>query len=376
MNAQSQHDESDNDESQWDSPLRYGLAIEMAKKGHQLERTFTPSEMLTHAKGIILSSFSENGLFPGQLDGFSKEAVLFDQELFRDFYLHVGFEIPHILLRLMEKRNYNDDGTHTGDETNRAPGQTRDWANEPQSPQRRPTFPESTTGALSEYLSIQADGRTVAIKQTLKRQNLYGSFVDLSNIVELPEEWLYKYPDFLEFTPSLDKDNLEIMRIAATGAAQEGMMERNFQSLLAPNSGEDIRDLPGLCFASVSDVHKGRKQRKWSVEEKSSTIGYCTHAQLWRFLSRRRTALESKKRLIYLEAPDAMLAAMCYVASPELERVHMGQFFDRYAKVHASYLYDDTAAVFNSWVTEVHFRFFHISTPVNGNMFQQNRRSV
>ncbi|KAJ5116174.1 hypothetical protein N7456_000522 [Penicillium angulare] len=48
---------------------------------------------------------------------------------------------------------------------------------------------------------------------------------------------------------------------------------------------------------------------------------------------------------------------MCYVSSTEQERSNIAQFFDRHAKVDTSYLYDDTAIVFNSWITEVHFRF-------------------
>lgn len=42
---QTEHDKDCNDESQWDSPLRYGLAIEMANQNHQFDRDFPASDI-------------------------------------------------------------------------------------------------------------------------------------------------------------------------------------------------------------------------------------------------------------------------------------------------------------------------------------------
>ncbi|KAJ5721709.1 uncharacterized protein N7483_009643 [Penicillium malachiteum] len=101
VHAQIQHDDPRNDQARWDNPLRYGLALEMAKHGHQLERNFLPSEMFKHARQFILGCSSVNGLFPGQLDDFSKQPVVYRKNE-RNCYFHVTFEIPYLLLRAAE----------------------------------------------------------------------------------------------------------------------------------------------------------------------------------------------------------------------------------------------------------------------------------
>lgn len=57
------HDEG-NDEVQWDNPLRYALAILMGVDGHQIDKTYSVSEMTFRAEQVLLDS-SGNGLFPG-----------------------------------------------------------------------------------------------------------------------------------------------------------------------------------------------------------------------------------------------------------------------------------------------------------------------
>ncbi|KAJ5976377.1 hypothetical protein N7481_010084 [Penicillium waksmanii] len=368
IEAQTQHDEASNDESQWDNPLRYGLAIEMAKEGHRLERTFAPVEMFDHAKDIILKSSSENGLFPGQLDDFSKEPALFDRELFRDFYFHVGFELPYILLRTIEE---------PGQQTSETPGQRRPRLETPQSPVQRARelspMPEPVVGTVPGYINTQ-DGRAFAIQRTLKRQNPYGRLVDLSNIVEVPEEWIYRQQDFLTFIPPADKLTLDLLQSEAPGDMKKAMEKYLFSNAVDPK--DTTFPSHGNCYVSINDVRKDRKQRKWSVKEKSAIYPLLTYKDLWFRLQKRRNAAYSKKRLIYLKSPDYIVASLCYVASPESERGHIAQFFDRHAKVHANWLYDDTAAVFNSWITEVHFRFFQVFSPNDGEIPSQEPTPV
>lgn len=370
INAQIHHDEAGNDEAQWDNPLRYGLALEMARKGHQLERTFSPTEMLAHAKRVILNSSSENGLFPGQLDAFSKEPMLFLREFFRDFYFHVGFEIPYILFRTLEKSvpsqsqsigASNDDSQEkTRGVGQRIPSIDDRDASLQDKPRDLSSIPDaSNTGAL--HLNFQADGRAVAIKRTLKRQNPYGRLVDLNNIVEIPEEWLYKYPEFLDFAPPTDSKEIDLIKDGAPRKIKEEMQDSQFRSMIENSMIND--KVVGQCYATIGDVRKGRKQRKWSFDEKSVSDECPTYTSLWERLKQRRSAENSKKRLVYLRFPDYPVATMCYIASPDSERVYMSQFFDRHAKVHANYFYDDTTAVFNIWVTEVHIRFFQLFKP-------------
>jgi hypothetical protein len=111
-------------------------------------------------------------------------------------------------------------------------------------------------------------------------------------------------------------------------------------------------------YVTIEDVRKGRKYRKWDPEKKHRGVQYFSYSDLWLQLLKKRTAEWSKKRIVCLTSLENTLAAMLYVTSPEAERMHMAQFFDRHAKVDANYLYDDTTVILNTWVTEVHFRFF------------------
>lgn len=366
VHNQTEHDKDCNDESQWNSTLRYGLAIEMANQNHQFHRDFPATEMHVHAKAIIMASSSENGLFPGQLNH-DKEPTLFDREEFRDSYFHAGFEIPYILLRSEARVKewkpesgggpigaFNEkelvSGSVQTQQRTRTPPRTR----EGRSQSRRRDDSPIRDAAISDrplrgYLDLRADGQTFAIERILKRQNPYGRLTDLSNIVEIPEEWLYKSPDFLDFVPPADVD--ELFRIKAEAPPNIRNEEKFGQAITdGLTSGCD-------CYVRVDDIRKGQRHQKWSDEKKVSTQIHKKYNQLWIQLSRRRTAEKSKKRMIYLRSPDYTVATICYVTSTERERRHIAQFFDRHAKVNSSYLYDDTAVVFNSWVTEVHFRF-------------------
>jgi Mg2+ and Co2+ transporter CorA len=344
----------------------------MAKKGHRLERTFAPVEMFDHAQDIIMKSSSDNGLFPGQLDDFSKEPALFDRELFRDFYFHVGFEIPYILLRTLEEPEQQ-----TSETPPKTPGQRRPRLETPQSPVPRARelspMPEPVVGTVPGYINTQ-DGRAFAIQRTLKRQNPYGRLVDLSNIVEVPEEWIYRQQEFLRFIPPTDQPTLNLLQSEAPSEIKKAMENSLFRNAIDTTD----TNLPTRenCYVSISDVRKDRKQRKWSVEEKTATESLSTYKELWSVLQEKRDATDSKKRLVYSKSPDYIVASLCYVASPELERGHIAQFFDRHAKVHANWLYDDTVAVLNSWITEVHFRFFQVLSPHDGEIPSQESMPI
>ncbi|CRG89442.1 hypothetical protein PISL3812_06478 [Talaromyces islandicus] len=380
INAQIQHDEDSNDEAQWDNPLRYGLALEMAGYEHQLDRNFLPADMATHAKQVIIDSSSENGLFPGQLDGFSKEPALFDRELFRDFYFHVGFEVPYILLRaakrsdasrpVSEKPAENPPESPVGGQSQqdevRLRGDTRVSRSKTRARDQSPNLSALPEGATQGYISFQADGRALVVQRTLKRKNHYGRLTDLSNIVEIPEEWLYRYPDFLDFEPP--KEVEEAAKILSK--APPILKDINLSIVRT----EDFTQKN--VYVTIEDVRKGRKYRKWNPKEKYKGVEYSLYTLLWNQLVKKRTAEWSKKRIVCLESLPNTLAAMLYVTSPEAERMHMAQFFDRHAKVDANYLYDDTTVILNTWVTEVHFRFFQARTSKAPERDQQRMRQL
>ncbi len=248
VECQALHDDG-NDEWFWDNPLRYALSLRMGVEGHVMDKNFSPSEMVVHARSVLLASSSANGLFPGQLDATSKAGSLFDHEGYRDFYFHAGFEIPYLLLWAAEretsrktpvgsmKQHELDDGMAAPDPKLgiKMSEPTVDPTHS-QAPERQPKHQITsanipvTDAPISnkiEQFSSPSDqrektrklsiipersgqnaGRPTAPSKPFKRRIPFSKFVDLGNIVEMTEEWLYNYPKFLDFKPSCDVKTL------------------------------------------------------------------------------------------------------------------------------------------------------------------------
>ncbi|KAJ5116175.1 hypothetical protein N7456_000523 [Penicillium angulare] len=265
MQNQTEHDKDCNDEAQWNSPLRYGLAIEMAKFDHQFDSDFPASEMDVHAKRVLLNSSSETGLFPGNLSN-EKEPSIFEHEAFRDSYFHSGFEIPYILLRC-EGIKINLEGKPIPALLPAFLPVTRSLTNtQLASSSSRPKdiSPPAFQGAIIDgHLRDDDSGarfQSFGISRTLKRQNPYGRLIDLSNMVEIPEEWLYKYPDFLEYVPPTTES--EILRIN-----QEALPSIRDEKIL----GQLIARRPviGECYVRVDDIRKGRNTKNGLMKRRS-----------------------------------------------------------------------------------------------------------
>ncbi|MCJ1469815.1 hypothetical protein MMC07_008457 [Pseudocyphellaria aurata] len=396
VKSQTLHDD-ENDELQWANPLRYALAVLMGMENHQLDKNYTGPEMALHAKRVLLNSSSENGLFPGQIDETTKEPALFDEELFRDFYFHVSFEIPCILLRDAWKGDYRDgeqgrpdikvtafDYGNPGEGSGITFGQSLSPSQDRQpkhQPRRRlsviqlsPVDPmqdllQSPLGSSENAATnegVRSNSLAMQIARSLKRNIPYGKFVDVSNIVEMPEEWLYEYPRFLDFDPPNNDDAASILK-QISKQSQGSFISRVVGEL---SSGDTPKFSMGDIFGDslevpmpliMIDVPKGKKQRKsamgepipWSFQESS-------YGDFWSALQKRRTAKAAKKRMIYLGPGDCRVAALCYLASPEMDRDHVSQFFDRHATSRVSIVNDATIATSNVWETELHFSFYQL----------------
>lgn len=395
--SQLQHDE-ENDEMEWDNPLRYALAILMGMEGHRLDQNYSASDMASRAKQVLLDSSSENGLFPGQLNKLTKEPELFDRELFLDFYFHVGFEIPYVLLRTELKRESRDGeqgrlesepGVKTSKHGKKAKRRgatlpSRSPIRDPQ-PKHQPIRPPSMaqiSPIISRIDRFQSqlepsDNRDLAaIKESariqivrLKRRIPFGEYVDLSNLVEISEEWLYDYPRFLNFEPPKVEDFATILDKADGIVLQKYIKEKTPKYL----SGELIIDRFGGLIQdrsdfesqpvefTIIDVPKGKKIRKKDDPgpSKNTYSGDLKHSEFWTKLKDKRTAKGAKKRLIYLGRGDGRVAALCYLTSPEMEREHISQFFDRHKNLR-EFIADNTIAAANFWETEMHIRFYQL----------------
>lgn len=342
MNVQTKHDDSLCEEFYWRNPLRYGLALLMSREDFQLESVYSPDRMEEHARKLLLSSSSENGLFPGQLND-DKQAILFEEEVDRDFYFHMGFEIPYILLQCQRpKKGQQLDPTEDVSFTPENP-----LAPE-QSPHRGPRLQNE-----QNYSSRNITQPMIAPAK-LKRQIPYGVFVDVNKIVDVAEEWLFKDPDFLGFTPP--RNPKELNRIAKQASYMLG--------LECSTAWDDRKIKEGEHFAIILDVRKSRK-RKLTAHEKYTVAIVPRHfpdtIQTRSFMDRlmaKRRLDESKKRLINLNCPKWTMATACYIATPDCDRSNLASFFQRHGNIKSSFFHDDVVIGFNTWTTELHCRFF------------------
>ena len=395
VESQAVHDEGNN-ELQWDNPLRYALAVLMGTKGHQIDRNYTCSDMTSYAKRVLTNSSSENGLFPGQIDETTKQPTLFDRERFRDFYFHASFEIPFVLLRAESDENKVHDEPEQLDVTREA--KASDFVKEVREsevtlrrsgspardlqfkdhPIRRTSVVQSypldrfqsrhdanenwgLTAVLDVARNTQLDSRAIHIARSLKRRMPYAKFVDLTNIVEMPEEWLYDYPQFLDFQPPTKKEEAVAILKETDGIIAKYMEKKAPNGDKSKLSFDDIFNAGEVPMEfSIVDVPKGKKQRKREMPEPVPLSYQGFHyTSLWYKLREKRSVSSAKKRLIYLGPGDCNIAALCYLASFDLEREHISQFFDRHA-TSREFIIDDTTVASNSWETELHFSFYEL----------------
>lgn len=411
VQSQIDHDEG-NDEVQWDNPLRYALALLMGVEDHQLDKNYSVKDMNARAKPVLLESSSKSGLFPGQIDVTTKEPVIFDGEIFRDSYFHAGFEIPYVLLSVESKLRLRTESTGDyqagergqldNEEGNTAIekeketkgseailGPSRSPARDRKSKHRSTRRPSVVLSPLVTDMvdlfqshlelngkrvsaaandgvwNIRPDGRAIPAVRTLKRNMPYSRFVDLSNIVELSEEWLYAYPGFLNFQPPNDKDAATILKQADGATIAKCIEGKTSKDDTREFSIKDLfNESPVPVTFGTLDVPKGKKQGKKTPSDSLVLLWKDKpYKEVWEYMQTKRTAEVAKKRCIFLEpgdcTGDCRVAALCYLASHDTEREHISQFFDRHGKV-GEYINDDTIVASNFWETEVHLSFYQL----------------
>jgi hypothetical protein len=282
---------------------------------------------------------------------------LFDRELYRDFWFHCAFEVPYILLLLSagpshdarKKASADDSAAETSGREKSAVGAP----NSKKSTELPAKVLEKAVISSGKGDSGAASDRlAVLVQRSLKRQNPHGRLVDVSNIVEVPEEWLYKYPDFLNYEPP---NISEVESIIGDGKLLPGKKGTGPGDIVRAMG--DAAELPSR-YSYIEDVRKSREQHKRGVIPKSMRHEARSYNDLWDYLRQPRHVAWAKKRFIYLKSMDHVRATICCVTSPESERTSVAQFFDRHGN-SKPYLYDeDTAVALNLWVTEVYFQIF------------------
>ena len=360
-----QQNQEANQELHWDNPLRYALAMVMIYKGHLIRREGDNS--LLYVKDMLTSTMLSNGLFPGRVDPDTKEPALFDYERYRDFYYHVSFEVPCVLWK------YGQEARPLGEPV---PIQRLIVRRT----QRLLSLPITTipmsSPADGSVTPVSEDGRIANIplrEPGLHKKNVpYNKFIDSHRIVQVDEEWLYEYPEFLDHKPdersfrcdalyqySKDSDvegggDGQVGTVIKT--AMDGIRQRFLKSHdLDPAA--NLSDRPVECY--VLDVPKKGDvlgHAKTYSGQKCDPVDFSSSGGLMEYLRKPRTSEKAKKRFVSLLNTTKDCALACVLSSNEEEFFPMAVFFDRHWNFETSF-FDEAARVHNTWETEFHIGF-------------------
>lgn len=323
----------DNDDNTWDEPLRFALSIVMAQKKKRMNLRAV-DEMHAHAMSVLFQSTSCNGLIPGRLDE-NNEPVLYEDELVRDRFWGITFEVPYVLWK------YH-----------------RDRSSKAQQPHLQHTLSEPTPSSsenteilryVKELLEHQRAERGLKVSRDhqMKRSFPFNNVVDQKNIVELSDEWLYKEPSF-------------------------------FIASNTPPGNPPPQPASEPCGA-FRDVPKSKssKMRQDTSQNNSGTKEITNWAHIMDIMRKGRTPEAAKKRLWAFFSADGIPEAIETYLRPgkqdseenseeyfeDEENVGTGDdvsaFFQRHRSCDAFFA-EDTAAVYNTWTTEFHSFFYTI----------------
>ncbi|EXJ89884.1 hypothetical protein A1O3_02951 [Capronia epimyces CBS 606.96] len=295
----------DNQDSGWDSPLRYGLALLMATDCKQINSR-SPKNMLHKAKSVLFQSSSASGILPGMLHAGTSLPKIFQHESRRDFYWHNIFETLYILWKVREKLRSED-------------------------------VPDVDNTSANLKIGPGVDGKPVSHRRHLEMKSSVSvnNHIIPNSIVELSDEWLYRFPDFFDFEPKSKAKSY-------------------------PNRLEDLKGI-------LIDIPKTKK--KSDGEKRDRYRDYLSEAEILSgvgikdILSETRTAEKAKKRLIWTPQVDPALEDVYVDASPPgvgEEPAMMAKFFERHSRKE-KYLGDDITPSLNVWRTEFHLSSYQLS---------------
>ncbi|KAF4537813.1 Mg2+ transporter protein CorA-like/Zinc transport protein ZntB [Lasiodiplodia theobromae] len=245
LSAQQFHQE--NEDSFWSNPLQYAIGLLVAEKGFQINSK-SPNEMFDESSRVLRDCISKNGLFTGKINDVTKEPELFLDETWRDFYWHVGFEVPFILLNLHRSSNFSFEP------------RTWDQMKQPTNADK-PLIQLGYDGATGQYRDSILDKG----KPDMKRFLPFNTLIDQSSITEIADEWLYPYPDFLDFNPKIKHRFAEPETLGKCGLETGEFITKAIESFKRRRQLRDSKDLRGI----IVDIPKA--VRSWIYVYSKST---------------------------------------------------------------------------------------------------------
>lgn len=357
IDAQRLH--SEDDASQWDNAIRFGLGLIMGTHG-LIFGGLDPGELIQRGIDVLFRSSSPSGLFPGQLDESNQQPTLFYRDRFRDFYFHAGFEIPFILLRYANRVcDFYE---------SRALDLPSITVTTPESPAQNSGMvrPQTETGpAVSRSIEQRREAMSLGPAQQntrLKKTVPFGSGtrVDQRSIVELSDEWLYNYPSFLDYDGTNFAKAVKMLSSRHQGPEPITSFEAALRKALA---------LPGLTFMTSEKAFEGltgiidvrpkkrrrRREDKWQWPMRNVFLANSLKD------SEPRTAESAKKRFVWIPEADALTVLICYIYTPDVRKEPLYLFFNRHSN-YDNYFNDDPTRISNSWETEMHLSFYLLTS--------------
>lgn len=384
LDSQVLHEE--NEDTNWQNTLRYALGILVATNDSRLNKR-TSMGLLRNSTEVIIGVSTHSGFIYGELEAESHMRSRFTQEADRDYFYHVSLEIPYILLTYGSRidQEFQNPINHTQEKiqqpvliSNMVPTERRASRIEDalylRNPSPRPTprlrvqepaidVPESPADQFS-LTDLQKLRRVVEKTQdiAMKKAIPFSGLMDVRNITNIPEEWLYDYPEFLltnDMKMKTEEDaNAQISQNDHLGSVVlEGSKSGSYRDFDNP-ARNDIRfptDTASFVANAPKQKLRSKKERRRQDEEVSANLW--NNKGLWSIIGKKRTAETAKKRFIWLPHPNAETAFLCWSASTEGEKPNMSLFFDRHLR-YEQHFRDSTTMILNSWQTELHLSFY------------------
>ncbi|TGO58878.1 hypothetical protein BCON_0050g00090 [Botryotinia convoluta] len=353
----------DNEESGWDNTLRYALAMIVGACGYRINAK--PSfELVQSSMEVLFGSFSSNGFVAGQLDKDTKEQGLFEDGEDADSYYHASFKIPYILLQYATKI-YSLYKTQLSEMIASDPLATAkpmtDLGNSQHTKlqRRESTFdttlvsiPASEQNQPAKVVDTMRARANIAMKKTTP----FNDLIDITNIVDRDDEWLYNYPS--KFSRQTKIELIEALESAKLNTNYseigDGIIRKKLDSWKGNLSNLSKTGNFYFVVDTQQTKHLGRGDERYHIN-----YPWIRDLELWKELRRPRTPKQAKKRLIWMPLADGLQALLCYFATLEIYKISTSLFFDRHVK-NKSYFFEDTALVENTWETEFHLSFYSL----------------
>lgn len=323
----------------------------MSSKGYQTSAK-SATTMFKEYRRILLRTSPPNGIFAGQIDPVTKEPQIFQDKDERDSYWNVSFEIPGILLEYGAQNT--QDVSHNGTQLGMSV--------------------QSDSAVLPSDLScinLQIEDQYQA-NDPSKIEKFFPSSTlnDQKDIVELADEWLYSYPEFLDFDPCIRHRFENFESLGQCGIETGQLLSRAIRKF---KQRRRLRTQPMFandCLKSIIvDVAKTMRKNERRTSRKISTpaqdsfspddIQVCNNYEFFEKMDGLRTAQKAKKRLVWLRDVDEDTALICFLASPESEKITVSSFFERHYR-RDDFLFESVGAASNIWTTEFHLSWYQL----------------